>query len=461
MKMTLGALLALSLHFVAVFGWSEGVPELPQRNSLPGFQRTLRSVAQKVLPVVVQINVVEIIRQPAPEGVDKDDFFKIIPGGGEKSAKEYRRPGIGSGIVVHSRGSRYYVVTNNHVIGRGEEITLLLHNGKEYPAVLIGRDERKDLAVLSFSSSENIPIAEIGNSSEVRVGDWAIAAGSPLGFESSLTIGIISALGRRGGPGSNISDFIQTDAVINPGNSGGALVNMQGQVIGINTWIASTTGNYMGFGFSIPIDNVKRSINELIEKGAVDHGWLGVELFNPLPTTREFLRITHLPGSLVMNLYQGSPADSAGIKLGDYITHINGRQVADTPHLIQMIADLKPESTVDITLVRNGELMCLPVKLEKRAQEKFLLHENGKLWPGFFVVFTEKNETEAEAQVVLVFRDTPASLAGFARGDIIKTIDGQSLGSVHHFFGLINGKKPISFVVQRGEREIRLRLEKE
>ena len=162
MKMSLGALLVLSLHFVSVLGRTEGVTELPQPQPLLGFQKTLRSVAQKILPVVVQSNVVEIVRQPAPAGVDKDDFFNIIPGGGDNGVKEYRRPGIGSGIIIQSRGSRHYVVTNNHVIGSGEEITLLLHDGKEYPAVLIGRDERKDLAVISFNSSENITLAEIG-----------------------------------------------------------------------------------------------------------------------------------------------------------------------------------------------------------------------------------------------------------------------------------------------------------
>jgi len=214
-------------------------------------QNAFRFVAETVQPAIVEINVT--ITQPVQEDPQDDFpwqfFFGNTP---DQKPKPRQEHGLGSGIIVRRDGDTYYVLTNNHVAGSADKITVRTYDGKQHTGSLVGKDERKDLALVKFSSSHDIAVATLGDSSALRVGDWAIAIGSPYGLVSSVTAGIVSALGRTGGPDGNISDFIQTDAAINRGNSGGALVNIHGEVVAINTWIASESGGIVGLGFAIP-----------------------------------------------------------------------------------------------------------------------------------------------------------------------------------------------------------------
>ncbi|MCL2602366.1 MAG: trypsin-like peptidase domain-containing protein, partial [Treponema sp.] len=251
-------------------------------------QTTLRAVTDRVLPSVVEVKTVSVQRRqqasPRFDGIPWDFFFGPRRNPNEQGEApnqgqggEFRSRGIGSGIIIRHEKGVYYVLTNNHVIDGANEIQIGVLGARDYNADVIGRDPRRDLAVLSFKSNDRYPLAELGNSDDVRIGDWAIAMGNPLGeqFSFSVTMGIVSAVGRTGGPGGNINDFIQTDASINQGNSGGPLVNIWGEVIGINTWIASNVGGgSVGLGFAIPINNVVRTIDELIKSGSVSDGWL-------------------------------------------------------------------------------------------------------------------------------------------------------------------------------------------
>ncbi|MDR3167146.1 MAG: trypsin-like peptidase domain-containing protein, partial [Treponema sp.] len=221
-------------------------------------QNAFRAVADKVLPSVVELKTVSIRRQQVPNsnGIPWEFFFGPQNGNPEESQeREYRTQGLGSGIIVRQDRDTYYILTNNHVVADVNEILVVVNDGTEYTAELVGKDERKDLALVSFKSGDHFPLAVLGDSDALKVGDWAIAVGSPLGLMSTVTMGIVSAVERTGGPAGNINDFIQTDASINSGNSGGALVNIRGEVIGINTWIASSGGGSMGLGFAIPINN--------------------------------------------------------------------------------------------------------------------------------------------------------------------------------------------------------------
>ena len=332
------------------------------RNLLYALQDQYRLVAKEVLPAVVEINVVEVIKQQIPGNnfspfdLFNDNWpFRSFPFGNpdqdreEKDPpleREFRKQGLGSGVIIQANGSKYYVISNNHVVGNADEISIRLYDGREYEGKIVGTDMRTDLALVSFDTRESIPVIELGNSDELLAGDIVFAVGNPLGFESTITQGIISALGRKAEAGRQIADFtdyIQTDAAINPGNSGGALVNLEGELIGINTWIASRTGGSDGLGFAIPVNNVKKAINSFIEKGRIEYGWLGVSISDVIDEKLgEDLGISNIKGSLILNLFSNSPAAKGGLLPGDYIIRINNTEIRDSDHLTNVIGNIAP-----------------------------------------------------------------------------------------------------------------------
>jgi Do/DeqQ family serine protease len=355
-----------------------------------GLQNAFRSVADKVLPSVVEIKTVSVQRRQTPNfnGIPWEFFFGPRDGTpNQEQDREFRSAGLGSGIIVRQNKDTYYVVTNNHVVDGANEIKVATKDGKEYPAELVGKDSRRDLALVSFKTSDFFPLAVLGNSDDVRVGDWAIAMGNPLGeqFSFSVTMGIVSAVGRTGGPGGNINDFIQTDAPINQGNSGGPLVNIRGEVIGINTWIASNNGGgSVGLGFSIPINNAKRSIDEFITSGNVNDGWLGVSLIDADKDTLQALALDGKRGALVSQVFLGSPGEKAGIRPGDFVTHVDKREVRGMTALTQIVGDIRPGEKAVFTLIRDGSSRDFEVRIETRTDE--LAADSKKLWPGVHVV---------------------------------------------------------------------------
>jgi Do/DeqQ family serine protease len=354
------------------------------------------------------------------------------------------------------------VLTNNHVIEGASEIKVTARDGKEYDATLVGRDSRRDLAIISFRTNDPFPIASLGNSDDVRVGDWSIAMGNPLGeqFAFSVTMGIVSAVGRTGGPGNNINDFIQTDAPINQGNSGGPLVNIRGEVIGINTWIASNNnGGSVGLGFAIPINNAKRIIDELISSGTINDGWLGVSMVD---LDREILATMNLEnnrGAFASQVFLGSPADKAGIRAGDFITAVDGREIRNSNSLTQIVGNIRPGNSAVFTVIRDGTTRDFTVRIETRTDE--VTADSKNLWPGLLVLpLTESVRSslrlDRNAQglyVSSVIAETPAAIIGLQRGDRITHINDTPVRDLVSFYRVLreNTSRELWFTFIRGE----------
>jgi len=429
-------------------------------------QNVFNSVAEKVLPSVVELKTVSIRRQQTPNfnGIPWDFFFGPRDSEPNSQEREYRSQGLGSGIIVRQRNGTYYVLTNNHVVDGATEITVAVRDGKEYTAELVGKDERKDLALVSFRTNDYYPLASLGDSDAVAVGNWAIAIGNPLGeqFSFSVTLGIISAVGRTGGPGNNINDFIQTDAPINQGNSGGPLVNVRGEIIGINTWIASNIsgGGNVGLGFAIPINNAKRAIDDFINTGVVSYGWLGVSLIEPSRETAAGLGLEGKLGALASQVFLDSPADKGGIKPGDFITHVNGREARGSTQLTMMVGDLRPGDMAAFTVIRDGQTITVQVRIEVRTDQ--VAADNRKLWPGVVVMpITDEIRQGLQLDVntrglvvaAQVNAGSPADIVGLKQGDIITSINGAAVNDIASFYRVLRERtaSEIWFGIRRGD----------
>jgi Do/DeqQ family serine protease len=444
--------------------------------ALENIQYSFRQVAEKVLPVVVEVDVVDVVTQDTPEfGLPFEFFFGPNDNNNDNNKdkeqpkkREFKQEGLGSGVIVKKDGDKIYVLTNNHVAGTAEKISVKVYGGKKYQAKLIGKDERKDLALIMFTTNDKIQVAELGDSDQVYVGDWALAIGNPLGLEYTVTAGIISALGRRGGPSENISDFIQTDAAINQGNSGGALVNIKGQVVGINTWIATTTGRYAGYGFAIPINNAKAAIENFIKFGKVEYGWLGVQISEPSPDLAKDMKLEDIQGSMVSQVFKGSPADKGGLLPGDYITKANNIDVTNTDHLLRIIGDIPSGKSAKFELIRAGKKMTIEIALAKRAEEKDIASQNKNLWPGLSVVvisdeIRDRFEIPKDKKGLLVgyvIPNSPADVAGLKSGDIIKQMNNEPVNSISEFYRLLNDKSKgeVMFTYERKGVDLKIGL---
>ena len=431
-------------------------------------QTAINSVAERLLPSVVELKTVSVRRQQSPSfnGIPWDFFFGPRDRNPNGQEREFRSQGLGSGLIVRFRDGTYYVLTNNHVIDDATEITVATREGKEYKAEVVGTDERKDLAMVSFQTNDPYPLAVLGDSDKVSVGDWAIAIGNPLGeqFSFSVTMGIVSAVGRTGGPGGNINDFIQTDAPINQGNSGGPLVNIRGEVIGINTWIASniTGGGNVGLGFAIPINNAKRSIDEFIETGTTSYGWLGVSLLEPNRETVAALGLENRRGALASQVFIGSPADTGGIRAGDFITHVNGREARGVQQLQMIVGDLRPGDRATFTVIRDRQSREIQVRIEARTDQ--VASDNRNLWPGVTVIpLTDQIKRQLELDedarglfTAQVISGSPADVVGLRQGDLITSINGQDINDLAAFYRVLRERtsNELWFGLQRGKSSV-------
>ncbi|NOY09812.1 MAG: Do family serine endopeptidase [Spirochaetes bacterium] len=438
-------------------------------DALKSIQYSFNRVAEKVLPVVVEIDVEEVVKQSIPEGNwPWDFFFGSPPSGSRPKEKEFKKYGLGSGLIVNRIGNKVYVLTNNHVVGDAEKIKIKLYDQRQFKAKLVGKDSRKDIALVVFETKEKIPIAELGDSDNLKVGDWVLAVGNPLGFESTVTAGIVSALGRRGGPAGNINDFIQTDAAINQGNSGGALVNIDGKVVGMNTWITSPTGGSIGLGFAIPINNAKKAIQDFIKKGKVEYGWLGVNIGDPVPEVVKDLKVENKKGALVYDVFKGSPAYKGGLLPGDYITKVNNTQINNSNYLVLLVGDLPPGKLAKFTLIRTGRTVHLSIRIDIRKEEKKLIALKKNLWPGFSVVrvtddIRERLKLPGKIGGLIIAKvesGSPAATAGLKQLDIIKSINDKDIRDVMDFYKTLNNKsdKELSFKVVRKGSEVLIGL---
>ncbi|TVR59081.1 MAG: Do family serine endopeptidase [Spirochaetaceae bacterium] len=433
----------------------------PTVQSLEDLQSSFRYVADTVLPSVVQVTVREL-RTSADSSDETRPWYDFFFRDQDRfDAPSPRSQGLGSGVIVRANGDTFFVLTNNHVIGNANDIRVVLDDDREFPARMIGGDTRMDLALLSFESQDrDIRLARLGDSDTMHVGDWVMAIGSPFGFQSTVTAGIVSALGRRGGPAQNISDFIQTDAAINQGNSGGALVNLAGEVVGINTWISSQTGYNAGLGFSIPINNARRAIDDFITRGAIQYGWLGVSIRTVSGSFAEELGVARERGALVMNVFLDGPAFRDGLLPGDFITSINGRAVRDSDELVLIVGSLPAGETAEFTVIRQTERTTVPVTIALRDESSVGRAANS--WPGMtpFPITPElRREMDIGRTEGIVVDDVdpraPAGVAGLRVGDLVTAINGRRITSVLGFYQYMNEPTvdELAFtVVRNGDR---------
>ncbi len=435
-------------------------------NTARDLQNTFRAVSAEVLPVVVQVNTVDIVERRT---VNPFEFFFRFPNSPEDNEpfdmQPFRQKGIGSGVIVERRGNEVYVLTNNHVIEGADEIEVNLNDGRKFTGTIVGGDPLRDLALVSFETREEIPVAELGDSDDVWVGDWVLAVGNPLGFESTVTAGIISAKGRSA-QGQNFTDYLQTDASINHGNSGGALVNLDGEVIGINTFIASSNGGSIGLGFAIPINNARRAIDEFINKGSVDYAWLGVNMGNITDTLSSELNLDDKSGAFIYNVYGDSPAMQGGIRPGDLITRLDGRNIGNSDDLSRTVASLEPGETVPVVLIRDGESVRMNITLSVRTIERDGLKVN--VWPGFSAVpvtseLRDQMKIPRNAGNVLiggVVEDSPASALGLRSGDVIRSINRSNVRNLKHFYEMVNSEDRMELKIIRQGHELEFVLNK-
>ena len=342
----------------------------PPRGSAQGdLQNAFVTVAERVRPAVVNIGTVQLSRgrrafgfaEPFPDDPFFRDFFRDFFGQGPRG--EFRESSLGSGVIFDRRG---YILTNFHVVKGADEITVRFSDKHEVRGRVVGSDPKTDLTVVKIQPEEKMAVASLGDSDRLRVGEWAIAIGNPFGLDQTVTVGVISATGRADVGIATYENFIQTDASINPGNSGGPLVNLRGEVIGINTAIVASG---QGIGFAIPVNMAKRIINQLIEKGRVVRGWLGFSLQPLTPELAQSLGVKSPEGALVASVSSGSPAEKAGLRQGDLILTYDGTKVEDSPQLQRLVAESEIGKTVTLTYLRTGRSGQVQAKVEETPAE--------------------------------------------------------------------------------------------
>ena len=328
-------------------------------------------VAQHVRPAVVHLGTIQKAKSRrgpnVPQGNDdpffRDFFNQFFGSQGPDSRSEFRRPGLGSGVIIDKRG---LVLTNFHVVKGADEILIRLSDKREYRGQILGTDPKTDLAVVKFQPDHEITVASLGNSDALRVGEWAIAIGNPFGLDQTVTVGVISATGRSDVGIATYENFIQTDASINPGNSGGPLVNLKGQVIGVNTAIVAAG---QGIGFAIPINMVKRVVDQLVDKGKVVRGWLGVALQPLSPDLAQSLGLAGTNGAVVGSTITGSPAAQAGLQQGDVIVTYDNTPVDDYRHVQRLVAETRVGKSVTLQIVRKKQKMDVAVTIAEVPDE--------------------------------------------------------------------------------------------
>lgn len=428
---------------------------------MEAYQQTLRGVSRQVLPVVVEVEVVQRVTRRTSRPSPLEFFFGRPSPDDPEQQREFEQRGLGSGIIVRRDGEKVYVLSNEHVIGNADRINLTLYDGRTFRASRVGSDPNTDLALLVFETTEDVPIATLGDSSQVEVGDFVLAVGNPLGFESTVTSGIVSAVGRKGpqrGGNPLLTDYIQTDAAINRGNSGGALVNLRGEVIGINTWIASQTGGSIGLGFAIPVNVASRTIDQFIATGSVQYGWLGVNMADPPASPSNSLGESD-GGALVYNVYRDSPASEAGILPGDIITHVGGQRVRNSNELLRAVTGLDPGVRTRFDLRRGGASRTVHVQTGVRPSGGDAASSAG-LWPGMSIVEITDNVREnldlssRDGDLIIgqVATGSPAATAGLRSGDIILRVNNSDVKTLRDFYGSLNQVQEDNEVVFRVKR---------
>jgi len=373
----------------------------------------------------------------------------------DQPQREYKQQSLGSGFIIDKAG---FIVTNNHVVEGADQIKVRLYDEKEYDAEVVGRDPKTDLALIKIEGADKLHPLPLGDSEALKVGTWVVAIGSPFGLEQTVTAGIVSAKKRVIGAGP-YDDFIQTDASINPGNSGGPLLDLRGNVVGINTAIVASG---QGIGFAIPIDMARTIVAQLKEKGEVTRGWLGIGIQDLTPELAEYYGIENRRGVLVTQVFEGDPADKAGIKKNDIITAINGQPVATGRELSGIIANTAVGEKTRIDLLRSGKEMKLTAKVAKREDKELQASAEQKESDALGLQVAELSAERAQqfgldkdetgVLVVDVENGSRAIKAGIHVGDVVKGINRQKVENLDDYQNLMNkvdGDKPLHMLIMR------------
>ena len=402
--------------------------------------------AEKVLPSVVQVTVIDLKYQKIPEGWDFSyNPFDPSPDSLKNNEKEFSDEGLGSGIVAEKKGKCYYILTNKHVIGEAENISVKIHDGTVFNAEVTGIDERKDLAVLCFETDKDIPVIKWGNSDNLRVGEWVMAVGNPYGYNSTVTAGIISALGRKNSTGGNISDFIQTDASINHGNSGGALVNLKGELIGINSWITTPTGGSIGLGFALPSNNAVKTVSDIIDYGEVRYGWVGLIGGEILNSEKKYLIKENISsGVFIYQTVIDDPADISGILPGDIVTAVDDIAVRDVDLFTRIVGNLGADIETVFSVIRNNSPRKIRITTSLRPKNSILSERESLYWPGISVITLNEDNKDVfntgslDSGVIVANVEDKPFFDFLESGDIIIQINSKEIRNISDFYTSLN-----------------------
>ncbi len=428
MKTLVALALVLAVLPAAPAAGQRPAPTIDPKAVLRSLEDAFTSVADRVTPAVV--NVSTISAKASALGEDPERFREYF---GEEFYDKYfrRRPredarASGSGVIVDPKG---YILTNNHVVENAREITVRLSDSRKFTATLVGRDPKTDLAVLKIDSPKPLPVAEMGDSDRLKVGQWAIAIGNPFGLDRTVTVGIVSATARTRVGVTTYENFIQTDASINPGNSGGPLLNLDGRVIGVNTAIVATG---QGIGFSIPINEARLVMNQLIKSGRVVRGWLGVAIQDVTDELSSSFGVRERQGVLIADVIKGGPAEKGGVRPGDVVVELDGTKIREVPDLQRRVANVAPGETVKLTVVRDKQTVDVTVAIGEMPAEDTTVAVVERETDGLGMQVDVLAPDAAERLGLpfsqgLIVTDVasggPADRAGLRRGDVILEVD--------------------------------------
>ncbi len=410
--------------------------------------RAMAEVTSAVKPAIVNISTTRTVKIAGGMDPFMDDpffrrFFGDIPGR-QKQPKEHKSVGLGSGVIVDSEG---YIITNYHVVREADEIKVLMSDKKEYVGKVIGSDPKTELSIVKIEAT-GLPTISWGNSDMLQVGEVVLAVGNPYGLNQTVTMGIVSALGRANIGIADYEDFIQTDAAINPGNSGGALVNVKGELVGINTAIYTTSGGYQGIGFAIPSNMVKFVMDSLIKKGKVVRGWLGVSIQKITPELARQFQLKDETGALVGDIAEGGPAEKAGLKRGDVIIECNGKKIEEPYILRNMVANTLPGVQYQMKVMRDHKTLTFYVtigELPSDAQEETVFGDFENALKGITVQdmtpeISQKLKIPDRVKGVIIsdIAEGSASARVLMQGDVIQEINRNVISNVKNYQEIVS-----------------------
>ena len=432
--------------------------------------KTRAILVQNVQKAVVHIKVEKIMRNPDGQALNNpmdlynDEFFRrffpeLRPPKNQRQKnrqnpnRQFRQQGMGSGSIIDSKG---YILTNHHVVGEADRILVILYDGTEKEAKLVGTDPETDIAVVKIEGN-GLPVLPMGNSDEILVGEDVIAVGNPFGLIQTVTYGIISAKGRSNVGINEYENFIQTDAAINPGNSGGPLVSLRGEIIGVNSAIFTRSGGYQGIGFAVPINMARKIMRDLIDKGTVSRGWLGVGIQNVSHDLAQAFQLDNTKGSLITGIMPDTPAKKAGMRKGDVVIRINEKSIRDSNHLRNEIANAGAFADIEIELIRDGKSVIIQLKLDERprklgqikvAPQPVPTIEQVEMLGMIVEELTEKTakqlgiETGNGIVIVEVKPGSPAEKTGLLPGMIVQEVERHAIANLSIFKELVSEMDP-------------------